>query len=470
MINLIFLLIVPMAGILALIIKPFIGKPVSAEIITLITMVITVILFGFGLLLGFSGFNANINSSISFSFSLQTSFITIPFLLLATVLPIAILLFAAKEIRQSRSLFYVFYLVVYLSVISVFISSNLIVFFIFWELAVLSLFFIISLWGNAEKGRKAGMKFLVFTQFGSLTLLAVFILLFVYTGSFNLPVIASKMALLPSYVEYLSFFLLLITVMIKMPIFPLHEWLLDSYYYSPSSGTMFLSAMLSKLGGFAFILFGFGLFRNVLLNLRLPLVLLGVFTAIYIAFAASGQKDFKKLLSYSSMFYMSLVFIGISSGVGTAIIGSVILMVSHGFIITLLFGISYVLFQKTGTNETAKLGGIMSKMPLFAFFLVFGVFASLGIPGLSNFPGELLIFIGSYAVAGISLLAIFGILLSTNYYLRIIKQVLFGQLPKKLTTLKELSTVELAVFSFLSFFILLIGLFPSLLIGVIGGL
>ncbi len=470
MINLIFLLIVPMAGILALIIKPFIGKPVSAEIITLITMVITAILFGFGLLLGFSGFNANINSSISFSFSLQTSFITIPFLLLATVLPIAILLFAAKEIRQSRSLFYVFYLVVYLSVISVFISSNLIVFFIFWELAVLSLFFIISLWGDSEKGRKAGMKFLVFTQFGSLTLLAVFILLFVYTGSFNLPVIASKMALLPSYVEYLSFFLLLITVMIKMPIFPLHEWLLDSYYYSPSSGTMFLSAMLSKLGGFAFILFGFGLFRNVLLNLRLPLVLLGVFTAIYIAFAASGQKDFKKLLSYSSMFYMSLVFIGISSGVGTAIIGSVILMVSHGFIITLLFGISYVLFQKTGTNETAKLGGIMSKMPLFAFFLVFGVFASLGIPGLSNFPGELLIFIGSYAVAGISLLAIFGILLSTNYYLRIIKQVLFGQLPKKLTTLKELSTVELAVFSFLSFFILLIGLFPSLLIGVIGGL
>jgi hypothetical protein len=120
MINLIFLLIVPMAGILALIIKPFIGKPVSAEIITLITMVITAILFGFGLLLGFSGFNANINSSISFSFFLQTSFITIPFLLLATVLPIAILLFAAKEIRQSRFSFFMSFTLWFISPLSPF--------------------------------------------------------------------------------------------------------------------------------------------------------------------------------------------------------------------------------------------------------------------------------------------------------------------------------------------------------------
>ncbi|MCL4398696.1 MAG: NADH-quinone oxidoreductase subunit M [Candidatus Parvarchaeota archaeon] len=470
MINLIFLLIVPAIGMLLIMLRWFSNKLPSPEVISLSVMAVDAVLFGLGLLFGFGSFSANINTSISFSFSLQENFITIPFLLLATVLPLAILLFAVKEVKESKNVFYLFYLLVYVSVISVFVSSNLIIFFVFWEIAVLSLFFITGLWGDREKGKRAAMKFLVFTQFGSLTLLAVFILLFLYTGSFNFSVIASRMSLLPSYIEYISFFLLLITVMIKMPIFPLHGWLLDSYYYSPSSGTMFLSSMLSKLGGFAFILFGFGLFRNVLLNFRLPLIALGVFTAIYIAFTASGQTDFKKLLSYSSMFYMSLVFIGISSGVNLAVAGSVILMISHGFIITLLFGISYILMQRTGTNETANMGGLMSKMPALSFFLIFGIFASLGVPGLSNFPGELLIFIGSYAIAGISLFAIFGVMLSTNYYLRVIKQVLFGQIKKAFAGLKDLSKQETIAMCFLSFFILLIGLFPSLILNTIGGL
>jgi NADH-quinone oxidoreductase subunit M len=470
MVNLTLLLIVPALGILLIILRRFYEKFVSPEIIVFSVMVLNAILFGLGLVFGFGNFSVNINSSISLAFSLQENFITIPFLFLATVVPLAILLFAVKEIKESKDIFYIFYLLVYLSVISVFISSNLLIFFVFWEVAVLSLFFITGLWGDKKKGKKTAMKFLVFTQFGSLTLLAVFILLFLYTGSFNFSVIASKMSLLPSYIEYIAFFLLLITVMIKMPIFPLHGWLLDSYYYSPSSGTMFLSSMLSKLGGFAFILFGFGLFRNVLIAFRLPLISLGVFTAVYIAFTASGQKDLKKLLSYSSMFYMALIFIGVSSGVNTAIAGSILLMVSHAFIITLLFGVSYILLKRTGTNEMESMGGIMSKMPILSFFLVFGIFASLGIPGLSNFPGELLIFIGSYSVAGISLIAIFGIMLSTNYYLRVIKQSLFGQLKKTFASLKDISRAEVITMGFLSFFILLIGLFPSLLLNTLGGL
>ncbi len=470
MISFVFLLLIPFLGILIILLRNSINKKISAELVAFCTMVVTAVIFAAGLVLGFTSVNFSITPAIDFYFSLGSNFITIPFLILATLLPIPILFFANREIRQNGGLFYVFYLLIYLSVIGVFISSNLILFFLFWELAVLSLFFLTSFWGSRKTSRKSGMKFLVFTQFGSLTLLAVFILLFVYTGSFNLSSIEAHMSAVPAYIEYISFFLLLITVMIKMPVFPLHEWLPDSYYDSPMSGTMLLSGILSKLGGFAFILFGFGLFRNVLINLRIPLVALGVFTAVYIAFTASGQRDLKMLLSYSSMFYMALVFIGISSGITTAITGSVILMVSHGFIITMLFGISYLLFQKTGTYKTSEMSGLMSRMPLLAFFLIFGVFASLGVPGLSNFPGELLIFIGSYSVAGISLIAIFGIMLSTNYYLRVIKEALFGQIQKKFSGIKDINKIELVVFSFLSFFILLIGLFPSLLINVLGGL
>ncbi len=470
MINLIFLLILPALGVLALVLKSIIGKGPSEETISFVSILATVLLFAAGLLIGFGPFNVNINSALDFSFSLGLNFISLPFLFLGSVLPLIILFFAKREIKTSKSLFYIFYMLTYLSIIAVFISSNLIIFFLFWELAVLSLFFIISLWGKENNGRRAGIKFLVFTQFGSLTLLAVFILAFIYTGSFNLSVISSKIALMPSYVEYISFFLLLITVMIKMPIFPLHEWLPDAYYYAPDSGTMLIAGVLSKLGGFAFILFGFGLFRNVLFNLRLPLILLGVFTAIYIAFAASGQRNLKKLLSYSSMFYMALIFIGISASVNISIIGSIILMISHGFIIVLLFGVSYLILDRTKTNEMKSLGGLMSRMPVLAFFFFFGIFASLGVPGLSNFPGELLIFIGSYSIEAISLLAVFGVILSTNYYLRALKDIMFGALSKSFDKIKDLSVLELLSLSFISFFILLIGLFPSIIINSLGGL
>lgn len=470
MISFLYLFIVPIIGIALLLFKRIIRNKISDEIIVFSAMIVNAVIFSLGLIFGFSNFNLIINSSISFSVSFTSSFITLPFLFLGIVLPIPILLFAKKEIKGSKSLFYLFYLVVYLSVIGVFLSVNLIMFFLFWELAVLGLFFITSFWGKGNKPEKAGMKFLVFTQFGSLTLLAVFILLFIYTGSFNFNVIASKMSSLPSYIEYVSFFLLLITVMIKMPLFPLHEWLPDSYYYSPSAGTMLLSGMLSKLGGFAFILFGFGLFRNVLINLRIPLIALGVFSAVYIAFTATGQRDLKMLFSYSSMFYMALVFIGVSSAVQLAVVGSVILMISHGFIIVLLFGIAHMLLEKTGTYNTKKMGGLMSNMPFLSFFTFFAVFASLGVPGLSNFPGELLVFIGSYTVAGISLIAIFGIMLSTNYYLRFMKEAIFGKIPQKLSNVKDINKMEVITFSFLGFFILLIGLFPSLITTLVGGL
>jgi NADH-quinone oxidoreductase subunit M len=470
MINLILLLIVPLIGISYILFEQLSGRGLSPDKISFITMGITAAVLLSGLMYGFIPFNLNINSAVDFSLSLNINFITIPFLLLVVVLPIPILYFASNEIKENKPMFYLFYLLVYSSAVGVFISSNLIFFFLFWEVAVLSLFFMMSLWGKTIKSRKAGMKFLVFTQFGSLTLLAVFILLFVYTGSFNFYTIASKMSSVPLYIEYVSFFLLLITVMIKMPVFPLHEWLPDAYYYSPTPVTMFLSGILSKFGGFAFILFGFGLFRNILINLRIPLVLLGVLAAIYIALVASGQRDLKMLFSYSSMFYMALVFIGVSSGMTVAVSGAVLLMISHGFVITLLFGISYILLQRTGTNETGKLGGLTSRMPLLSIFFMLAVFASLGIPGLSNFPGELLIFIGTYSVAGISLIAIFGIMISTNYYLRALKEAMFGHLQNKLSGIKDLNRTEVLVFLFISFFILLIGVFPSLLTGVLGGL
>ena len=175
MVNLIFLLIVPAMGILSLVLSRFSGRMPSPEVITLSVMIANAALFGLGLLSGFSSFNAGINQAISFSFSLQENFITLPFLFLAITLPIAMLLFAEKEIKQSKNLFYLFYLIVYASVISVFMSSNLVIFFVFWELAVLSLFFITGLWGDKKKGRRAAMKFLVFTQFGSLRLKSTFL-------------------------------------------------------------------------------------------------------------------------------------------------------------------------------------------------------------------------------------------------------------------------------------------------------
>ena len=464
MIQLIGLLLMPSIGILALILRAVTNARMSEEKIVASVAIATAFLFFLGVAIGFGGISFPLISSINFSFTLGLTGISIPFLLLAVIMPALGLWSAHKEIKKNKTLFYILYMFSYLSMIAVFISTNLILLFIFWEIILISFFFIIMFWGEKEIRRKASMKFLIFTQFGSLTLLGAFILLFVYTGSFDINVITASISMIPPYIGYVIFFFVLITALIKMPIFPFHSWLPDAHVDAPTAGSVLLAGVLLKLGGYALLLFGVMLFPAVASSLQVPLIALAIFTMIYATLVASAQKDFKRLVAYSSIFYMSLAFLGIMSLNYIGQSGAIVLMVSHGFIVGMLFVLAGLLKEKTGTRDLDKVGGLMLKMPMYAFFIVFGVLATLGVPGLSNFPGELLVFIGAYGAYPLALLSLFAILIATNYYLSAVKRILFVALPNRLAKIKDISPWDAVQLSMFSIFVVIIGILPSVIV------
>ncbi len=464
MIPLLSLLLVPVAGIIALALNAMLSRSIKQDYIVFLVFASTAALFFAGAVVGFEGFSVNIVSAIDFAFTLHLSGISIPFLLLAVVLPALGFWSARKEINDSKTLFYMFYLLSYASLIGVFASSNLIFFFVFWEIVLISFFFIIAFWGEEEIRRKAGMKFLIFTQFGSLTLLGAFILMYIYTGSFNLGVISGAVHSIPPYISEVIFAFVLITALIKMPIFPLHSWLPDAHVAAPTAGSVLLAGVLLKMGGYVLLLFGALLLPSIVRSLQTPLIILGVITVIYSTLAASSQTDFKRMIAYSSIFYMGLVFIGISSLYSIGETGAVFLMVSHGFIVGMLFVLAGILKEKTGTRDLNKLGGLMAKMPFYSVFLVFAILATLGVPGMSNFIGEFLVFLGAYAVYPISLISLVGVLIATNYYLSAVKRILFTSLKKTLAKVKDISYGDAIQLSLFSVFIIAIGLVPSVII------
>lgn len=468
MIYLFSFLLMALIGVIALIVNTFLKCRLSEEKIAASVILASVVLFFSGLAFGFKSISVQLVSSIDFSFSLQLNGFSLPFMLIAVVVPAAVLWTAHKEIKQNKTLFYIFYLLAYASLISVFISYNLILLFIFWEAAVLSLFFIIAFWGDQKTRKGASMKFLVFTQLSSLTLLAVFILFFSYTGSFNLGVIQQLSALIPIGIQYVILSLLLVTVLIKMPLFPLHAWLPDAYTSAPTSGTILLSSLLSKMGGFALIIFGFEMIPSAMSGAQPFLIAIGLLTVIYISIVATAQRDLKRLFSYSSMIYMALIFIGISSLTTFGVDGAVLLIVSHSFIIALLFILSAELYDRTGTYDMSKMGGLASKMPVLSFFFVFSVLAVMGVPGLSNFVGELLVFLGAYSVLPISLIGLIGVIISTNYYLKAIKSTLFGQIRATFSKLGDVSRLDTLQLLLLSAFVVLVGVLPGLILSLVG--
>ena len=309
------------------------------------------------------------------------------------------------------------------------------------------------------------MKFLIFTQFGSLMLLGAFILMFLYTGSFDINVISNLASTIPSPIADVIFLFVLITAIVKMPIFPLHSWLPDAHVSAPTSGSVLLAGVLLKLGGYALLLFGVLLFPSITSLFQKPLIILGVFTAIYATFVASTQNDFKRLIAYSSIFYMALVFVGLASMSYFGESGAVLLMVSHGFIVGMLFVLAGILKKKTGTRDLNKLGGLMARMPVYTLFLTIAIIATLGVPGLSNFPAELLVFLGAYGAYTLSLVSLVGVLIATNYYLGALKRILFSSLGKTLSKVTDISMSDAIQLSLFTIPIIVLGIAPNLLMG-----
>lgn len=403
-------------------------------------------------------------SALSIAFFLKIDALSLIFLYLtAIIIPISIL--AVNCSKQTHSnLFY--FLVLFLQglLIGFFTARDLALFTVFWEAMLLPLYFIINFWGG-EQRHQAALKFLVYMIAGSALMVAA--ILFLYfaaaangTGTFNLDALQGVAAASPYAAWILAIFMMAFAV--KTPLFPFHAWLPDAYYQAPTSGTVLLSAILSKAGIYGILRIGMELFPQILKEwspILLGLAIAGVF---YGGLAAWMQNDFKRLIAYSSFSHVNFILVGLFVWHQPAQAGAILQAVNHSITIAALFIVAGWLENCLRTTSMNNVSGMVKYLPNLCWLTLFFVLASVALPGTNNFIGELMIFFGLFgqnpwvaAILGLS------IILSVIYMLRFMQKVYFGAPTAFQSSWIDIGTKEFLIAAPLVALILWIGIYPA---------
>ena len=345
--------------------------------------------------------------------------------------------YASWHIRVRVREYFIWLLALQTGVMGVFISLDFLMFFLFWELELIPMFFLIAIWGSDPKSQReySAMKFLIFTLLGSAFMLIGILVLFYSTGTLDMTALPEAIQgtalLLPTG---LVFALLFIGFAVKLPLWPFHTWLPDAHTDAPTAGSVMLAGVLLKMGGYGLIRVSVAMFPDVISDIAWLLATAGVINVLYGAFVTVRQTDLKRLIAFSSISHMGFVVLGISSVVGVAgtvsplgITGAAMQMFSHGIITGLLFLVVGFVYDRVHTRHIPDLGGLAHQMPILGTALVLAGLASLGLPGTSGFVSEILIFLGTFPVwAWPTALAAFGVVLTAGYILWMIQRTLFG--------------------------------------------
>jgi NAD(P)H-quinone oxidoreductase subunit 4 len=376
---------------------------------------------------------------IGLHWSLGVDGLSMPLVIL-TGLITTLAIFASWRITHKPRLFYCLMLLMYSAQIGVFVAQDILLFFLMWELELVPVYLLIATWGG-QRRQYAATKFILYTAVGSLFILIAALAMAFYGGSvtLNLQELAGKDYSLPfELLVYASF---LIAFGVKLPIFPFHTWLPDAHSEAPAPVSMILAGVLLKMAGYALVRFNIELLPDAHAYFAPVLAVLGVVNIIYASLTAFAQTNLKRRMAYSSVAHMGFVLIGLASFTSLGISGAVLQMVSHGMIAAALFFLSGVAYERTHTLEMDSMGGLAKRMPtVFALFTV-GSMASLALPGMSGFVGELTVFLGfsssdvysSSFKAVIIVLAAVGVILSPIYLLSMLRQVFYGAENGKLS-------------------------------------
>ncbi len=342
--------------------------------------------------------------------------------------------FAAWNIKIKPRLFYSLMLVMYSAQIAVFLAQDLLMFFMLWELELVPVYLIISIWGGAQR-LYAATKFILYTALGSIFILIAALALGFYGGNVTFDFTELGLKQYPIGLELLAYAGFLIAFGVKLPIFPLHTWLPDAHGEAPAPGSMILAGVLLKMGGYALIRLNAEMLPHAHVYFAPVLAILGVVNIVYGALAAFSQDNLKRRLAYSSISHMGFVLIGIASFTALGINGAMLQMISHGLIAAGLFFLSGVTYERTHTLSMEKMGGIGKSMPITFSLFTAGAMASLALPGMSGFVGELSIFLGlttsdvyssSFKTIVVFLSAV-GLMITPVYLLSMLRRVFFGQ-------------------------------------------
>ena len=362
------------------------------------------------------------------------------------------------------------------AVMGVFTALDLLLFFLFWELELVPMFMLISIWGTGRKEYSA-MKFLIFTILGSAFMLVGIVAVFLTpdVGTFNLIVLSASGGIMASAATLLPlswlFWLFFVGFAVKLPTWPLHTWLPDAHTDAPTAASVMLAGVLLKMGGYGLLRINVGLFPAQSWEFAWVLVILGVISILYGAVVTIRQTDLKRLIAYSSVSHMGLVLLGIGSvGVAggtlstTGLSGAAMQLFTHGTITGLLFLAVGLVYEKAHTRYIPDLGGLAGRMPFVAAAMLVAGLASLGLPGLSGFVSELLVFLGAYrAYDWPTVLAVFGIVLAAGYILWMMERTFFGNPRERFADITDASPVEAVPLALMVICIIGIGIYPALL-------
>ncbi|MDX2100226.1 MAG: NADH-quinone oxidoreductase subunit M [Leptolyngbyaceae cyanobacterium bins.59] len=371
--------------------------------------------------------------SLGLSYQLSLDGISLPLIVLNALLT-AIALWSSDSDIQRPRFYYSLLLLLNAGVAGAFLAQNLLLFFLFYELELVPLYFLIAIWGGARRGY-AATKFLIYTAVSGVLILAAFLGLTWLSGSsdFIYNPLASQALSLGQ--QFILLGMLLVGFGIKIPLFPFHTWLPDAHVEASTPVSVLLAGVLLKLGAYGLLKFGLGLFPDAWAVLAPGLAAWAVVSVLYGSFTAIAQKDMKKMVAYSSIGHMGYVLLACAAATPLSILGTVFQMISHGLISALLFLLVGVVYKKTGTRDLDLLSGLLNPergMPVIGSLMVLGVMASAGIPGMVGFISEFLIFRGSFPVFPTqTLLSMVGTGLTAVYFLLMVNRVFFGRLSKQ---------------------------------------
>jgi len=401
---------------------------------------------------------------------------------------------ASWNIEKMTKGYMCLFLLLETGILGVFLSLDFFLFYVFFEVSLLPMYFLIGIWGGPRK-EYAAIKFFLYTLVGSIGLLIVLIGTYLYSknvvsgGTFDLVRLSQSGALasVPHGVSITFFCLLMVGFLIKVPAVPFHTWLPDAHVEAPTPISMILAAILLKMGGYGIFRIAYPLYPDAAKVMWLLFAIVGVVSIIYGALAAMSQSDFKRLVAYSSVSHMGFVVLGAAVMTTAAVNGALFMMIAHGVTSAFMFFVVGVVYERAHHRELARFGGLATTMPVYTGFSTVACFANLGLPGLCGFIGEVMVLLGSFQAAKpggvlyemfakrgpealstyiaevytLAIISCFGVILTAGYMLWTIQRVFFGPEKPEYKSFPEADGREILVMTPLTIMAILLGILPT---------
>lgn len=419
--------------------------------------------------------HANWIPALGINYHLAVDGISVLFVGLTAFLTVLILLYSWDSVKENIKPYFMSVLALETTIIGIFVSIDLIVFFVFWELMLIPSYFLIKLWGVGTEKHYAALKYVLYTLMGSVFMLVGFALLSInhhnVTQSYSFDLLELMKVPVPLNQQILIFWLIFLGLAFKAPVFPFHTWLPDALVQGPIGMSVVLAGV--KLGTYGFLRFSFPLLPEASTNDTVVGIVMGlaIIAIVYGAIIAIIQADFRRLLVFSSISHLGFVVLGLFALNFQGIQGSLLQMINLGFTTAGLFFLAGFLYDRLGSTMVENCGGLATKLPLLAtFFLIIGM-ASIGLPGTNGFVGEFLILLGAFQAHWLyGLVAVSGVIFAAAYFLWYYERAIFGPLSEKVPqALKDLTQREKFIAVALSVMIFWIGLYPSPFLRMING-